>query len=78
MVNNETRSYLLKMFTTWDIVDDWMARVETPAARQASPEDDHREFIQDTVCNDCMRFPTAKTFTRSLASSKKDSTCIAD
>lgn len=26
IVNNETRYYLVKMFTTWDIIEDWMTR----------------------------------------------------
>jgi hypothetical protein len=38
IVNNETRSYLLKMFTTWDIVEDWMALAEPPGAGPGSAE----------------------------------------
>jgi len=42
LVNNETRGYLLKMFVTWDIVDEWMAHAplstaDAPAA--AEPPD---------------------------------------
>jgi len=32
IVNNETRNYLLKMFTTWDIVEDWTALAQAPTA----------------------------------------------
>lgn len=32
IVNNETRYYLVKMFTTWDIVEDWMARAAASSA----------------------------------------------
>lgn len=35
IVNNETRNYLLKMFTTWDIVEDWMALAQAPIALSA-------------------------------------------
>lgn len=38
IVNNETRYYLVKMFTTWDIVDDWMMRAEASAATRVSGE----------------------------------------
>jgi hypothetical protein len=38
--NHETRAYLLKMFATWGIVDDWVARGdESSAAKPASAED---------------------------------------
>jgi hypothetical protein len=52
IVNNETRYYLLKMFTTWDIVNDWMARVEVSAATRVSAEDNQRESIQDAITSD--------------------------
>jgi hypothetical protein len=38
--NHETRAYLLKMFATWGIVDDWVAGGdESSAAKPASAED---------------------------------------
>jgi hypothetical protein len=39
IVNNETRTYLLKMFTTWGIVDDWMARGDDSAAAKPVSEE---------------------------------------
>lgn len=39
IVNNETRYYLVKMFTTWDIVNDWMARAADAGATPGSPSD---------------------------------------
>jgi hypothetical protein len=39
VVNNETRYYLVKMFTTWEIVDDWMARAQPSSATRTSPAD---------------------------------------
>jgi hypothetical protein len=76
LVNNETRSYLLKMFTTWDIVDDWMMRAEAPAARKVSTEENNREFVRSD--HECVLFSIVKAWPRSLSSSNADSTCIPD
>ncbi len=48
-VNNETRYYLVKMFTTWDIVEDWMALADDAAAKPLAADDvPPREA--DTAC----------------------------
>ncbi len=39
IVNNETRYYLVKMFTTWEIVDDWMGRAAGSDATRVTPSD---------------------------------------
>jgi len=38
-VNNETRYYLVKMFTAWDIVEDWMVLADAAAAKPPAAED---------------------------------------
>lgn len=48
-VNNETRYYLVKMFTTWDIVDDWMGLADGSAATPVA-EDDAPPQTEETDC----------------------------